>query len=226
MSWQFFTSGGSYKQDSFYEDADNVGVITPYAGSTAPDGWLFCQGQEVSRATYPKLASVIGVTYGPHTNGSGGSGITHFRLPDLRGRSPVGTGKFNGSVEFQLSIGSWGGKESVTLGPNESGSPSHTHPITYGSHNHESPMVSHTHAIYNTNDAATYDSYDNANYSSGQSYSSTVFANVTTSYTASNGTVDNATAGITSTNSSGSVAASESHPNMQPFVVLNFIIKT
>jgi microcystin-dependent protein len=46
-----------------------------YAGSTAPDGWLVCNGQEVSRTTYSKLFEVIGTTYGE------GDGSTTFNVP-------------------------------------------------------------------------------------------------------------------------------------------------
>lgn len=56
-----------------------AGVITPFAGSVAPSGWLKCEGQVVSRVTYAALFAAIGTTYGP------GDGSTTFKLPDLRG---------------------------------------------------------------------------------------------------------------------------------------------
>lgn len=56
-----------------------AGVITPFAGSVAPSGWLMCNGQVVSRLTYAALFAAIGTTYGP------GDGSTTFKLPDLRG---------------------------------------------------------------------------------------------------------------------------------------------
>lgn len=63
-----------------------AGVIWPYAGSSAPDGWLLCQGQAVSRADYAALFAAIGTTYGA------GDGATTFNVPDLRRRSPIGAG--------------------------------------------------------------------------------------------------------------------------------------
>lgn len=57
-----------------------TGVINPFAGTTAPTGWLACDGSAVSRATYAALYSVIGDAYGE------GDGSTTFNLPDLRGR--------------------------------------------------------------------------------------------------------------------------------------------
>lgn len=55
------------------------GAVTAFAGSTAPTGWLECNGAAVSRSTYASLYSVIGTTYGA------GDGSTTFNLPDLRG---------------------------------------------------------------------------------------------------------------------------------------------
>ena len=41
-----------------------VGAINLWGGSTAPSGWLLCNGAEVSRSTYSNLFSVIGTTFG------------------------------------------------------------------------------------------------------------------------------------------------------------------
>lgn len=57
-----------------------VGAITAYAGDTPPVGWLFCQGQEISRTAFSDLFGVIGTAWGQ------GNGSTSFRIPDLRGR--------------------------------------------------------------------------------------------------------------------------------------------
>lgn len=61
-----------------------VGCIFPYAGATAPTGWLFCNGQAVSRNIESQLWAVLGTTYGA------GNGTTTFNLPDLRGRVIIG----------------------------------------------------------------------------------------------------------------------------------------
>lgn len=52
------------------------GFIAPFAGSTAPAGWLVCDGSAVSRTTYAKLFAVIGTTYGE------GDGNSTFNLPN------------------------------------------------------------------------------------------------------------------------------------------------
>ena len=67
------------------------GILLPFAGSTAPDGWLLCAGQEVNRETYSNLFAVIGISYGI------GDGSTTFNLPDLRGRMPMGLDNMGGS---------------------------------------------------------------------------------------------------------------------------------
>ena len=57
-----------------------VGSIMPFAGSSAPAGWLICDGSSVNRTTYATLFGVIGSAWG------NGDGSTTFNLPDLRGR--------------------------------------------------------------------------------------------------------------------------------------------
>lgn len=60
------------------------GEIRMWATATAPDGWLRCEGQAISRTTYSNLFAIIGTTYGV------GNGSTTFNLPDFIGRVPVG----------------------------------------------------------------------------------------------------------------------------------------
>ena len=60
------------------------GSVTDYAGAAAPAGWLFCQGQLLSRAAYPGLFTAIGTRYGV------GDGSTTFGLPDTSGRVTAG----------------------------------------------------------------------------------------------------------------------------------------
>lgn len=53
-----------------------TGSIIPYAGSTAPAGYLLCDGSAISRSTYSALFAIIGTTYGP------GDGNSTFNLPN------------------------------------------------------------------------------------------------------------------------------------------------
>lgn len=63
-----------------------TGTLHAFAGSTAPAGYLLCDGSAVSRTTYASLFAVLSTTYGA------GNGSTTFNVPDLRGRAPVGAG--------------------------------------------------------------------------------------------------------------------------------------
>tara|TARA_B100001287_G_scaffold101106_1_gene85060 strand:+ start:31074 stop:33101 length:2028 start_codon:yes stop_codon:yes gene_type:complete len=60
-----------------------VGTVVPFAGTTAPSGWLLCDGSSQLRTTYSTLFTSIGTTYGADTSQT-------FNLPDLRGRGVVG----------------------------------------------------------------------------------------------------------------------------------------
>ncbi len=70
---------------TFYADAP-IGSIQAYGGTTAPSGWLLCQGQAISRNTYAELFTVIGTAFGA------GDGSTTFNVPDLREATTKGVG--------------------------------------------------------------------------------------------------------------------------------------
>ena len=90
-----------------------VGSVTMYVGTTAPSGWLFCDGSTFSAATYPDLQAVIGGT----------------TLPDMRGRFPLGVGNSNTSYSVNHNLGDTGGFEKHLLTEDEM--PSHDHEITF-----------------------------------------------------------------------------------------------
>jgi len=90
-----------------------VGEIKMFAGTFAPDGWMFCNGQLLAISEYEPLFQLIGTSYG-------GDGQSVFALPDLRGRVPIHQG---GS----FVLGESGGAEDVTLVINQL--PAHTHPL-------------------------------------------------------------------------------------------------
>ena len=68
-----------------------AGVIIPYAGTEAPEGWLLCNGEDISRTQYANLFIVVSEIYGS------GNGSTTFNLPDLRGRMILGADNMGGS---------------------------------------------------------------------------------------------------------------------------------
>lgn len=108
-----------------------VGVITAFAGSTAPTGYLICDGTAVSRTTYAALFTIIGTTYGV------GNGSTTFNLPDLRSKTIVGVGQGSGLTNRTLA--STGGAETKTLAVSEI--PSHNHTINDPGHTHSQNTV-------------------------------------------------------------------------------------
>jgi microcystin-dependent protein len=108
-----------------------TGTVLPFVSSTAPGGYLTCDGSAVSRTTYSALFAVVSTTFGS------GDGSTTFNLPDLTNRFIYG-----GS-----SIGTTGGSATKTLSTNEI--PAHTHTGTTdedGSHTHGVTDPGHTHA--------------------------------------------------------------------------------
>ncbi len=93
-----------------------VAVVIPYAGASAPTGWLLCDGASLLRAgTYADLFTAIGTTYGTADG-------THFNIPDLRGRVSVGK---SADTEFD-TLGETGGAKTHTLQTTEIPSHSHT----------------------------------------------------------------------------------------------------
>lgn len=70
------------------------GVVFPFAGNSAPYGYLICDGRAVSRTEYASLFLMIGTSHGQ------GDGSTTFNLPDYRGnflRGRVGISTVTGS---------------------------------------------------------------------------------------------------------------------------------
>lgn len=87
-----------------------TGAVTPFAGASAPDGWLFCFGQVVSRSTYAALFAALGTAYGA------GDGSTTFSLPDFRGRVPGGKDDMGGTAAGRLAVVLTGTKSSTSNG--------------------------------------------------------------------------------------------------------------
>ena len=78
------------------------GAVLAYASTTAPSGYLLCDGAAVSRTTYADLFAAISTTWGV------GDGSTTFNLPDGRGGvlRGTGTGTVNGRDKVGPAVGS------------------------------------------------------------------------------------------------------------------------
>ena len=114
------------------------GAMMAYAGSAAPEGWLFCDGSAMSRTAYAALFAAIGTSYGA------GDGSTTFNLPDLRDRLPIGARQSEAGVPKTNVTGTLtqkGGQATHTLITAEL--PAHTHTGTTGGESQ-----GHTHEMY------------------------------------------------------------------------------
>lgn len=174
------------------------GAVAPFAGTSEPTGWLFCYGQAVSRTTYAALFAAIGTTYGS------GDGSTTFNLPDLRGRVIAGQDDMGGSSANRLT-GLSGGVDGDVLG---AAGGSETHTLT------EAQLAAHRHfAIVNASNTGITLASTNSTARSRTSGGDSNYA--------LDGGASEATIGRTSSTGSGSA-----HNNVQPTIILNYIIKT
>jgi microcystin-dependent protein len=182
------------------EKMSNVpGMISQYAGTTSPNGWMICDGSEVSRTTYSALYSAIGNSYGS------GNGSTTFNLPNLKGRVPVGLD--SSQTEFDTRGETGGSKTSVAP---------HDHSIA---HDHASFSTSdgagnHQHSI---NDGGHYYIAGGSDFEVGYSRQGG-----TTSF---NGAHNHAIDVPNFSGTSGAASAAATSGNLQPYIVVNYIIK-
>ena len=200
-----------------------AGTIHQYAGSTAPNSmYLLCQGQAVSRATYATLFAVIGVTYGV------GDGTTTFNLPNLQGRIPVGYDSTQ--TEFN-TLAKTGGEKTHVLTTAEL--PLHQHALD---HDHASATVTVADHANVVNRLA---SFSDGGFATGinttpwaalsppglatTSLSSVPTAGMAVSYSTYSHTASVDLPNFTGT--SGSVGSGTAHNVLQPYVVVNYIIK-
>ena len=105
--------------DATGERLAQSGMMVAYAGASAPNGWLLCQGQSVVKATYPNLFAAIGYTFG-------GSGA-NFNVPNMQGQVAAGIGGTLG-----LTLGQEFGEVTHLLTGPESGIQEHDHQTPAG----------------------------------------------------------------------------------------------
>jgi len=97
------------RQDSNIVGIVPTGIVMDFAGSSAPDGWLVCDGStldSVANTEYASLYAVIGTTYG-------GTGADDFKLPDAQGRMTIGVGSGAGLTARSLGDSSGAETDSV-----------------------------------------------------------------------------------------------------------------
>lgn len=184
-----------------------VGAVIDYWGTTPPDGYLLCYGQEVSRTTYASLFAVIGTTAGA------GNGSTTFNVPDYRGRVSAGKDDAGGTAAGRLTtagsglngtlLGAAGGTESVTL--TEAQIPDHTHTFSATT----SSGGAHTHTV------GVSDNTEPGGSTGGGTHLTA--GSLTTS---TNGAHTHTVSGTTAGTGGG-----QAHRNVQPTIICNKIIR-
>ena len=83
---------------TLYADAP-IGAILAFGGTSAPAGWMICNGAAVSRTTYAALFAAIGTAFGA------GDGSTTFNIPDLREATTKGAGETGQTVGNHVKSG-------------------------------------------------------------------------------------------------------------------------
>jgi microcystin-dependent protein len=184
---------------NWFDRGANVvsGGVQLYAGATAPAGYLLCNGASYLRTTYPSLFTAIGVTYGAVDG-------THFNVPDLQGRVPLGVGTATGAAGATAhTLAQKAGEETHLLLSTESGMPSHNH--TQNAHNHLPASSS------------KFLEWDNATVTVPNTG-----ASVATAVAATAGTALTAASNI----AASAVNAAASHNTLPPYIGMNYLIKT
>lgn len=195
-----------------------VGAIMPYAGASAPAGWLLANGAAVSRTTYAALYAVVGTTYGV------GNGSTTFNVPNLQNSVPVGSGD-------DYARAATGGTATVTL--SSSNIPSHTHSFSDTS----TSDGSHGHSVSVTVDYVA----AHAHYVAGQGYvaglqygGAGIAASTASGVTGDGGYHNHGASGTANSGGShthdvsgttGSTGSGGSHENMPPYIAMPYIIR-
>lgn len=177
-----------------------AGIINMYGGQTPPGGWLLCDGSSRSTATYADLFAAIGYGFG----GSGGA----FNVPNLQTRVPLGA---SGGVVPGVKGGASSHAVSVAELPVHNHSMSHTHggyTNTTGNHHHR-----------------VYDGGSSGNYHNRTTYGNTD-ATLHTSGMTDNGNHSHSIATNSQSNHwTGYAGSNHGFSLLQPYLVVNFIIR-
>jgi len=186
-------------------DTPLLAAIVLFGGNFAPRSWAFCMGQILSIAQNTALFSLLGTTYG-------GNGQTTFALPDLRGRTPLGTGQGPGLPNIILG--------------EMSGSPTHTLIITeMPAHNHTAGATGLTVSLSASTAAATSNTPGNTLVPAvlptiGGGPSATTIKG----YAAQDNSTTLASSNVSGTLTTNISGGSQPFSIMQPYLGINYII--
>ena len=199
------------------------GMILPFAGSTAPSGWLMCDGSSISSSTYPVLYSLIGAN-----------------TPDLRGKYVIGS---NNAVNTSVGANNHTHNFSYASSNTDTHTYSHDHGVYNNAGNTDNVYLAHNHAANHT---PYIDGYGNTSTSkSGTSQGNLTNRNHNHSaaggywtpninasgfnheHSANNATTntDAPTHSHTIASATGGIFSSNTAINIPPTIYFNFIIK-
>ena len=227
------TSANQLARKAYVDAVLPIGIIQAFAGSAAPSAnWLLCQGQAVSRTTYSSLFGLVGTTYGV------GDGSTTFNIPNLSGRVPVG--RDAGQTEFDV-LGETGGAKTHTLVTGEI--PAHVHDIQHGHtgsitvtvNDNTTDLVTRLTTLSSGDFVSGFATTPATLYSppgmvmdAGTAFGRYTAVGMAQSFITEHGhtasgtvTINNLAAG----NNSQSTGGGGAHNNLQPYIVLNYVIK-
>lgn len=182
----------------FYGNPYNVPLAAglDYWGQSTPNSaFAFPTGQAISRTIYAGLFALVGTSYGP------GDGLSTFNLPDKAGRvsamKEASPSRLTSAFfgGASTNLGATGGSERHTLTIAEL--PSHTHTISDPGH------------VHTTNGNFLKQGLSGSDYTGGNFLGSAAVS------------INSATTGISVNNTGGGVA----HPNIQPTIICNYIIR-
>lgn len=190
----------------------HVGMVVPYAGTaTRPNGgWLMCDGTAYNQADYPYLFEVIGNTYDNHC-GAASPPAGQFRVPNYKGRTLVGQDPSDSTFN---SLTDYGGAKTHTLTVAEM--PSHNH--DQEKHTHVQDPHDHDGRATRTFTSSGH-THDNADYFMAGVNGAAVLAGGGISIDPATATNQDTTALNKPTGDGGA------HNNLQPYAVVNYIIK-
>ena len=81
-----------------------TGTVLPFMGTSAPAGYVVCDGTEYQISSHSNLAEFIKIQFGSY-NYFGGDGTTTFKVPDLRGEFLRGSGTGERNTGTGASVG-------------------------------------------------------------------------------------------------------------------------
>jgi microcystin-dependent protein len=194
-----------------------AGVITQYVGSSAPNGWRLCDGTlyNGSDSTYARLWAAVGTQYG-------GSGIGSFAVPDMRSRVPVG---LSSETEFDTLGKKAGAKDGIqshnhTYSGTVDGGGAHAHGDNTGN------AGSHAHTLLTqSNSVGTHGHGNTGRLAVASSSNTPVDQTYDTPSAGAHAHTISSQAAHNHTFSGTVVSTGTASGNLQPYIVVNYIIK-